>query len=389
MTTFPLTLDSILLLLLLLTLLRVTSSAIPIDLRVQLHASGVSQHHLSPVHELFQYISGIQQLQHRQQLYQQCMRQYINLNENASLLDSTLSVQFDVVSALLSDEHHCPLTALQRQTFQTSLALHVYGPQLETYRQTYHNILDSVEQQRFSDCLHMLHLQDGSVHCVAPHQPQLAAASVAHQHFNYDITYTGDDTGNTGLDSTAVLYSDLLDTTHLTAVHSTIQQHFHLHSYVIRPVRLATGPTTTQPLWLQGFGIELQLKNMEYKVVDDSQRAEEQQSTLQPAINDKELENVTLDDSADTGGIIFSTLKHRYHSNATALRSLQAAKLQLQHQQQATNSKANEIKAWQLQQLGTQLIQYAHQSHTPPAPHSSSDHGTRSESAQESGRSNH
>ncbi|KAJ0400835.1 hypothetical protein ATCC90586_005228 [Pythium insidiosum] len=98
---------------------------------------------------------------------------------------------------------------------------------------------------------------------------------------------------------------------------------------------------------LQGYGVSLDIKNMEYKTIDDSKKVGDEDSENEADVDgeshDDDDDDPTSDEDVD--GVFFSTLIKEHESISAELKGFRD-QLVKQHDQQ------EEIKAWQLKDIG-------------------------------------
>ena len=140
-----------------------------------------------------------------------------------------------------------------------------------------------------------------------------------------------------------VLYAPL-GSAAFRAAHATLTQRAREGAivYVYRPqVRAAPGARSQS---LQGYGVQLAIKNMEYKVLDD--KAVQDLGGIEG--DDDEAAEGEAEDEADVGGFFFGTLASRRPELAAQLQALQGTLLA-----QETEA-STKLKAWAMQDLGLQ-----------------------------------
>ncbi|KOO26357.1 udp-glucose:glycoprotein glucosyltransferase-like protein [Chrysochromulina tobinii] len=140
-----------------------------------------------------------------------------------------------------------------------------------------------------------------------------------------------------------VLYAPL-GSAAFRAAHATLTQRAREGAivYVYRPqVRAAPGARAQS---LQGYGVQLAIKNMEYKVLDD--KAVQDLGGIEG--DDDEAAEGEAEDEADVGGFFFGTLASRRPELAEQLQALQGTLLA-----QETEA-STKLKAWAMQDLGLQ-----------------------------------
>ena len=118
--------------------------------------------------------------------------------------------------------------------------------------------------------------------------------------------------------------------------------------YALRHVWPASTHDAEQPMLLQGYGVELAIKNMEYKAVDDQQK-EAGASVLDAGEEDMQL-----------AGFDFKVLLQRAPDKEVELLSLRDALLS-----EAREAESTDIKVWALKDLGVQASQRILQAEEP------------------------
>ena len=106
------------------------------------------------------------------------------------------------------------------------------------------------------------------------------------------------------------------------------------------------------PVKVAGFGVELAIKNMEYKVVDDSK------VELSEAERDSEAQAASI---GAVRGFLFDTLLTRSTGNATAEKELLEFRDKLEKQENEKSSSSaggsSQLRAWELDSMGLQATQ--------------------------------
>ena len=104
------------------------------------------------------------------------------------------------------------------------------------------------------------------------------------------------------------------------------------------------------PVKVAGFGVELAIKNMEYKAVDDSK------VELSEAERDSENQAASI---GAVGGFLFDTLLARSSGNATTESELLEFRdlLETREKDQGASSTENTLRAWHLDYMGLQAAQ--------------------------------
>ena len=93
--------------------------------------------------------------------------------------------------------------------------------------------------------------------------------------------------------------------------------------------------------YLQGFGANLDIKNMEYRNFDDEKKSEDGEAEVEP-------EDVRFDEGAEVGGVVFSTLHARRPGLGPELKKLQDALLE------EASASSGELKMWRTRDLALQ-----------------------------------
>ena len=103
----------------------------------------------------------------------------------------------------------------------------------------------------------------------------------------------------------------------------------------------------TESTLLQGYGVALDIKNMEYKTIDDSSSDELFEE------EDKGLGASDEDNLVDVEGFLFSRLFQRYPELKPELKDVRSS---LIDQQRKTTSAGDGLKAWELKDLGLTAV---------------------------------
>lgn len=128
-------------------------------------------------------------------------------------------------------------------------------------------------------------------------------------------------------------------------------------AYVLRhgvPPGSATTSTT-----LQGYGVNLDIKNMEYKNLDDGAGANAaaaagaEEGSAEGARGEKEAEDAAIEfeEGEDVEGFLFATLHQRKPELGPQLKTLRRSLLE-----EAQASDSSEMKIWKMQDLGLQAV---------------------------------
>jgi len=108
---------------------------------------------------------------------------------------------------------------------------------------------------------------------------------------------------------------------------------------------------TTTPTALQGYGVNLDIKNMEYMNIDDGEANKDVNAAEAAGSGGgirSEDASVSFPEGEEVGGLVFSTLLERTPSAGPALASLRKELLE------ASASDSGEIKVWKLKDIGLQ-----------------------------------
>lgn len=124
-------------------------------------------------------------------------------------------------------------------------------------------------------------------------------------------------------------------------------------------VRLGGGqPVESEPTFLQGFGATLDIKNMEYITVDESQQKEEQEQEQEQEVEVEVEQTQDGAAEAEVKGVSFAKLKQRYPSKTAELDSVRE---QLRKEEEAEEldaaAGAGKLKVWEMAKLGLQVTQ--------------------------------
>ncbi|KAK7235953.1 UDP-glucose:glycoprotein glucosyltransferase [Aureococcus anophagefferens] len=93
--------------------------------------------------------------------------------------------------------------------------------------------------------------------------------------------------------------------------------------------------------YLQGFGANLDIKNMEYRNFDDEKKSEDGEAEVAP-------EDVRFEEGAEVGGVVFSTLHARRPGLGPELKKLEDALLE------EASASSGELKMWRTRDLALQ-----------------------------------
>jgi len=145
---------------------------------------------------------------------------------------------------------------------------------------------------------------------------------------------------NEGVRKTVIFYG-VLGSSECSAIHSKLYAEAKAGNinYALRPIASKAHVKNAPPASVQGFGVELAIKNMEYKVLDDTE-----------IVVDEDMMSLT-DESEDSevSGFIFSKLIERRPDLADKLKSFKQVLLEEAGEQ--------EVEAGSLTELGFQTVQ--------------------------------
>ena len=229
------------------------------------------------------------------------------------------------------DEYSLALTlasqlsgALSVSVLNYSLAIHAYSPKLEMFRHVLHNHMKRVqehgttgiESMRLSCSDIVFVVQTSRFSCgftedlltfTSTSSSASPRGSSYDQQFPFDHVFTSPSSTDTDEDKSVpvvILYADLCSTAfkHTHKILSAKAASGDI-LYMVRPKFSST--RATAPLSLQGFGAMLAIKNMEYKVLDDSKI-----EYTDPVVSPDAIH--LLDDiETDVNGFLFGTLLRR------------------------------------------------------------------------------
>ncbi|KAF4319972.1 hypothetical protein BBO99_00006050 [Phytophthora kernoviae] len=97
---------------------------------------------------------------------------------------------------------------------------------------------------------------------------------------------------------------------------------------------------------LQGYGVALDIKNMEYKTIDDSKKTEEEDGIVDDEEDEDDEDDDAIDDE-EVEGLLFKPLMARHDAIAGELKQFYDVLIK-----KADNEQEEELKAWHLKDLG-------------------------------------
>lgn len=153
-----------------------------------------------------------------------------------------------------------------------------------------------------------------------------------------DHVYRPQSAASTRATKTAILYG-AIGTDAFYAFHDAFIARAEQHTvqYIVRHF----ASDSTRETLLQGYGVALDIKNMEYKTIDDSQTSADAAAAL--AVDDDDDD----DDDDDQDGFLFDVLLQRHDAIADDLRAFRTARAGT-HDAQDTQ----DVKAWHLKDIG-------------------------------------
>uniref|UniRef100_A0A7S2RIH0 UDP-glucose:glycoprotein glucosyltransferase n=1 Tax=Mucochytrium quahogii TaxID=96639 RepID=A0A7S2RIH0_9STRA len=118
--------------------------------------------------------------------------------------------------------------------------------------------------------------------------------------------------------------------------------------YLVRYMPLASDPLAERTSLLQGYGIELDIKNMEYITVDDSKDKQEEGEKK------KKKDAVVVDTSKEVQGVLFDKVLEAFPDAKENLLSLHAEMYEEKERIERTSNEIEQIKVWDLTDLAMQ-----------------------------------
>ncbi len=150
------------------------------------------------------------------------------------------------------------------EILRTALALHTHSVKAQLYHTLLHDTA-MVYNASIEQCADSVVQYNGRLGCDVRSVADMKVDSTE-QVYEFDHIYQSSSVSTPN--RTLILYADLARL-HQSDVHSELMQMARngLIQYVLRP---KFAHTSSEPLQLQGWGVELAIKNMEYKVLDDT-----------------------------------------------------------------------------------------------------------------------
>ena len=249
------------------------------------------------------------------------------------------------------------------QVLRTSLALRKYSPRVELLRTLAPTALAPADaccwahlpthQQRVADSLEGLRSALAS-----PHKAADDVDAVVHP---FDHTFPVASSGTSSSDVPTVILYAAFGSSCFPSMHAELVQAADEGSirYVLRPVapsqacaapgcasvRVAATTAGNEPLLVGGFGVEMALKNMEYKAIDDSAK---QQAKAAGTDGDASSTGAAGASDVEVRGFKFGTLATRRPDLGPELATFRDALLS------AAESDGASLKVWDMKDLGLQ-----------------------------------
>ncbi|KAE9044692.1 UDP-glucose:glycoprotein glucosyltransferase [Phytophthora rubi] len=102
---------------------------------------------------------------------------------------------------------------------------------------------------------------------------------------------------------------------------------------------------------LQGYGVALDIKNMEYKTIDDSKKTEEDETAADEEHDEEDDEEEDEVDDEEVEGFLFNPLMARHGAIADELKQFYDVLIK-----KADSEQEEELKAWHLKDLGASAV---------------------------------
>ncbi len=235
-----------------------------------------------------------------------------------------------------------------------SLAINYYAPRIEMYRQMLQNELtaynlahpNAADKLSLDTCPIVVLSANGAVSCDIPESVEpFTRAGQPPAVYDFDHVLGG---GCNPVPPTVVLYAEM-GSTHLEAAHTVLSDAAAACKirYVLRPKI----PHRARPLNVYGFGVELAIKNMEYKVIDDTKIRLDGLDSLQLDANAGEAGAGGADET-DVNGFLFNTLLSRKPELAAELNAFRAEMLAAK-----PADDSDKVNVWDMRELGVQTAQ--------------------------------
>jgi len=226
------------------------------------------------------------------------------------------------------------------EVLKFSLSIKNFSPKVAMYQQIYPNALKEVYGENevpasVSSCSAVVFANE-EFSCGADDIEVSSLSSEGSNLQDFDHIYTASKPEA----PIVVLYADF-GTASFSDTHKKLSQLADDGSikYVVRPF----SPESNQPIHVQGFGVELAIKNMEYKVMDDTEL--ELQDFEEALPGDEEEEQLN-----DISGFVFSKLLERKPESNEGLKAFREELLKRQESEVKP-------KVWNMKNLGFQASQ--------------------------------
>ncbi len=264
----------------------------------------------------------------------------------AESLDGTLLAAIRHSAHALLAQSSPASTAL----FEFALGLRVYSPRVEAARQSF-------ARSPCADAVAAVAVVDDDVSRAAcspaqllarlalPAEPPSHVSAVEAASFAFDRRFAG--SGGAATTRRRVVLHAALGTPEFLAMHSVLKARALAGDvdYVFRHFDAPADVRLRGKVPLGGFGVELNLKSVEYKSFDDAavKDAEQQQQQQQEQQQDGDVD-------AEVLGIRFGTLRSRYPEQAESL-------TKLQEYLYSRDTGFEELRVWEMQSLGVHAAQ--------------------------------
>jgi UDP-glucose:glycoprotein glucosyltransferase len=241
--------------------------------------------------------------------------------------------------------------AATMSSLKFSLGIRNYSPAAELHRQLFREEVGEKDIDRLVGCAGVVAV-GGELVCVtaenAKAQIKEAFATTSMQRAEeFDHVWPG-----ASGTSAVILYAQLSSLSFANLHTAAVENAFETGlAYVLRPLV----PLSSDSFNLQGFGVELAIKSMEYKVIDDTKieiGADDQAPSVSELLGEEAAEQ-------DVSGFYFDKLLSRRPDLGTDLNTFRESLLA------ASVEDSKSIKAWDMKNLGTQAAQVILRSKDP------------------------
>lgn len=233
-----------------------------------------------------------------------------------------------------------------------SLAIHHYSPQLQVYRTLHDDLVTRLDTKiDWDSCPVVVAYGPSKAVCGLDNFDFTSLKSSSLEIFEFDKVHPSSPASLASV-PTVILYADITQAEKFLNVHKKLLEQSKAQKirYVFRP----KVPVSTAPILLQGFGIELAIKNMEYKVLDDS-KIEIDETELGTGENLMFSED---DEESDVNGFYFKRLAERHPDIADGLAKFKESLL-------ASSQEDAKVNVWDMNNLGLAAAQKIMRSSKP------------------------